>query len=139
MGKEKMNLRIIKVILLVIILVVLIITIILVTKNGLKKDLEMEIFRISPEEAYLYIPEEGCVADIETAKKIAEAVLISIYGERLINLDKPFRAKLFDDSVWVVVGSFPYVDTTKSVLTGSTVYIEIQKKDGKILGLTDNY
>lgn len=72
------------------------------------------------------IPVNGRVPNEETAIRIAEAVWLPIYGN-LIYDSKPFKAKLIDDSIWVVLGTLPkgYV--------GGTPYAEIQKKDGKVL------
>ena len=66
------------------------------------------------------------VPNEETAIRIAEAVWLPIFGD-VIYSSKPFKAKLVDDSIWVVEGTLPdgYV--------GGTPYAEIQKIDGKIL------
>ena len=72
------------------------------------------------------IPVNGRVPNEETAIRIAEAVWLPIYG-RLIYDSKPFKAQLVDDSIWVVEGSLP------KGCVGGTPYVEIQKKDGKIL------
>ena len=67
------------------------------------------------------------VPDEETALKIAESVLVSVYGDDVL-LKNPFNAT-FDDSrrVWVIVGSLPegYV--------GGVPEIVIRKSDGKII------
>ena len=67
-----------------------------------------------------YIPNEG------TAVKIAEAIWVSIYGDRIYN-QKPYRVNLIKDSIWVVNGSVPGGGY------GENAYIEIRKKDGRIL------
>jgi len=46
------------------------------------------------------------VPDGEAAIKIAEAVLVPIYGKRIIESERPFRAELRDD-VWYVRGNLP--------------------------------
>lgn len=78
--------------------------------------------------AALFLPENGCVPDEKTALAIAEAVLLPVYGETLED-DRPLRAHLMSDSVWVVIGTIP-----EGVL-GGVVYIEIAKRDGRILGM----
>lgn len=68
-----------------------------------------------------YVPNE------DTAKKIAEAIWIPIYGEKVKNF-KPYKAYLVDDdTIWVVQGVLP-----KGRL-GGTPYIEINKKDCRVL------
>lgn len=69
-----------------------------------------------------YVPNE------ETAKKIAEAIWLPIYGENIYQ-QKPFIATL-DNGIWVVEGSLP------EGMKGGVAYIEIQKKDCKILKVT---
>lgn len=72
-----------------------------------------------------YIPNDGFVPNKETAIRIAEAILIPIYG-KVIENQKPFIVELKDNSIWIVQGT---LKTTK----GGVFYIEIQKSDCKIL------
>lgn len=74
------------------------------------------------------IPVDGRVPNEETAIRIAEAVLLPIHGERTYE-NRPFVAELKNDSIWNVEGSIP-----RKALFGY-YYVEIQKKDGKILGV----
>jgi hypothetical protein len=69
-----------------------------------------------------YVPNE------ETAVKIAEAILYSIYGENIYQ-QRPFIVTL-DNEVWIVEGSLP------EGMKGGVAYIEIRKKDCKILKTT---
>ena len=76
-----------------------------------------------------YVPNE------ETAKKIAEAIWLPIYGEEVLK-QKPYRAELVND-IWIVKGSLyipPYENP--KYFRGGTAYIEIQKKDCKVLRVT---
>ena len=73
-----------------------------------------------------YVPNE------ETAIKIAEAIWLPIYGEEIYN-QKPYTASLLKDGIWVVTGTFT---GDIEVEAGGVAYIEIQKKDGKILKVT---
>ena len=77
-----------------------------------------------------YKPKDGYVPNATVAIKIAEAVLIPIYGEKVINDEKPFKAEL-KDGVWIVEGTFycPEGQTCK----GGVAIVEISKDDGKIL------
>ena len=73
------------------------------------------------------VPKEGYVPNAETAIGIAVAVWIPIYGADNIARQKPFRATLRADGVWVVEGSLP-----KGWL-GGVALAEISKLDGHIL------
>jgi hypothetical protein len=72
-----------------------------------------------------YRPEAGYVPDAETAMKIAEAVWLPIYGERVLE-KKPWRAHL-DSDVWVVEGSVP------GVAPGGIPIARISKRTGEVL------
>src|SRR4051812_27215635 len=77
----------------------------------------------NPEKSVKFVP------DTETASKIAEAIWLPIYGEKVLN-EKPFIAKLRKDGVWVVEG------TLKNGMKGGVAYIEIQSSDCRILEVT---
>lgn len=68
---------------------------------------------------------DGYVPNAETAIKIAEAIWLPIYGDKIYD-SKPFKATLRDNEVWVVEG-------TLNTQRGGVPYAEIQKKDCKIL------
>ena len=70
--------------------------------------------------------EDGYVPNEASAKKIAEVVWVNVYGADVINNERPFKARLVSNKVWIVEG------TLKSQI-GGVAYIEIQKCDGKIL------
>jgi hypothetical protein len=67
----------------------------------------------------------GFVPNQETAIKIAEAIWLPIYGKEIYS-KKPFKVTLQNDSIWIVEG-------TLNRGKGGVPYIEIQKKDCKIL------
>ena len=81
---------------------------------------------IIAESKHNYKPKEGYVPDEKTAIRIAVAVWIPIYGEKKIEGEKPYHAKL-DKGIWTVEGSLPE-DTL-----GGTAIAEIAKDDGRIL------
>lgn len=81
---------------------------------------------IIAESKHNYKPKEGYVPDEKTAIRIAVAVWIPIYGEKKIEGEKPYHAKL-DKGIWTVEGSLP-----KGWLGGVAV-AEIAKDDGRIL------
>jgi hypothetical protein len=87
-------------------------------------------FRLTSEdykETTAYIPDDGYVPNAEIAYKIAEIVLLQIYGIERINNQKPFSINLFR-GVWVIEGNLNCIGCD-----GGVAYIEIQKSDGKIL------
>ena len=75
-----------------------------------------------------YKPKDGFVPDAATAVRIAEAVLIPIYGEQKVASERPFKATL-QDGVWTVVGTLP------PNFMGGTALVRIAKADGRILYL----
>ena len=99
--------------------------------GALSKPGDPTLQEISPHEHRpdsVFLPENGCVPDEETAIQIAEVVWLSVYGDSIYK-KKPFRAELFGDSLWIVAGSLP------PDMLGGVPYIEIQKRDCKILGV----
>ena len=80
-------------------------------------------------------PPGGYVPDATTATKIAEAVLIPVYGEEKINSEKPFNAEL-KGGVWTVSGTLRCPDGHRGTTTacaGGTATVKIAKDDGRIL------
>ena len=71
--------------------------------------------------------EVNYVPDSTTAIKIAEAVLIPIYGEEIYE-QRPYSVELEKD-VWIIEGFI-------GEKLGGVFHIEIQKKDCKILKVT---
>ena len=82
-------------------------------------------------------PKSGFVPDSKTAVKIAEAVLIPVYGEKQIESERPFTAKL-KDGVWTVYGTLRCPDgkggTTTSCL-GGAAEVQISKDDARVLSM----
>lgn len=74
-------------------------------------------------------PKSGFVPNAETAVKIAEAVLVPVYGEKKILAERPFKAKLEGD-VWTVSGSL-LCGTPQCA--GGTAEVKIAKSSGQIL------
>ena len=79
-----------------------------------------------------YFPEEGMVPDAETAKKIAMAVWIPIYGEESISKRLPLKAKLVGDSLWLIKGTLES-PSDGSIICGGVPYAKIMKSNGQIL------
>lgn len=74
-----------------------------------------------------WIPREGFVPNESTARKVAEAVLLPIYGDEVIEEQKPFDVKLIGDSLWVVEG------VQDEISIGGVVYISFLKRNCSII------
>jgi len=72
-----------------------------------------------------HLPKAGCVPDPETAKRIAEAVWLVMYGEAAVEEQKPFQAD-FENDLWTVRGSPPSGQETKPFVA------VISRVDGRI-------
>jgi hypothetical protein len=72
------------------------------------------------------IPKDGFVPNQETAVRVAEAILVPIYGKNAVEREKPFTAQL-SGNVWTVTGTLP-----KEAL-GGVATVEIAKDTGCIL------
>lgn len=84
-----------------------------------------------------YRPKEGFVPDKATAVKIAEAVLIPVYGKKQTASEWPFKARL-KDGVWTVEGTLHCRDAKGHVTTacmGGVAVVRISKSDGRILSM----
>jgi hypothetical protein len=71
-------------------------------------------------------PKDGFVPNELTAIRIAEAVLVPIYGEVDIRSERPFKAALAD-GVWTVTGTLP------PKFLGGTAIVRLAKSDGRIM------
>jgi hypothetical protein len=69
------------------------------------------------------------VPNEETAIKVAEAILVPIYGEEVLK-KKPFTAILISNKFWRVKGTINMDEL------GGIPIVEIQKTDCKILSVT---
>lgn len=84
-----------------------------------------------------YRPKEGYVPDSTTALKIAEAVLVPVYGRKQIESEQPFTARLKDD-VWTVSGTLRCPDGkggTTTLCVGGVAVVQISKVDAHILSM----
>ena len=84
---------------------------------------------------FTFNPKKGMVPDKETAARIAEAIWLPIYGEEMIYKERPYQANLINDSIWIVWGSFEQPQDTNCIFHGGAAFIEISKKDGRIMQL----
>ena len=81
-------------------------------------------------------PANGYVPDATTATKIAEPVLIPVYGEKQIASERPFHATLKDE-VWTVETTSP-CEAAQEARAGTVCYgggavVKLSKTDARIL------
>src|SRR5689334_14607324 len=69
------------------------------------------------------LPKSGVIPDVDTAKKVAEAIWTALYGEQAVAVQKPFQAEL-KFNTWVVTGSAD---------PESALFAFILQADGRIL------
>jgi hypothetical protein len=74
-------------------------------------------------------PKSGFVPNEETAVKIAEVVLVPVYGAKTIRDEEPFKARREGD-VWRVEGS---LNCGAPHCFGGTAVVRISKSSGEIL------
>jgi hypothetical protein len=83
-------------------------------------------------------PKDGYVPDSKTAVRIAEAVLVPVYGEEAIRKERPFVAKL-SGNVWTVEGTMycegPDGKLAPGICPGGVAVVKLSKNDGRILFL----
>jgi len=78
-----------------------------------------------------YVPPLGVVPDSATAVRLAEAVLVPIYGDGVVSGQRPFGARLVG-GVWEVTGSLrPAPEGYEAV--GGVAFVRISRDDGRVL------
>src|SRR5437660_8623001 len=87
-----------------------------------------------------YQPKEGYVPDSATAVKIAEAVLVPVYGQKLIESERPFTSELKAD-VWTVSGTLHCPDGKGGFKSGyscrgGAATVQISKTDAHVVSMT---
>ena len=76
-----------------------------------------------------YVPKDGLVPTMGMATEIAEIILKKLYGNEEIEKQKPFSINIEND-IWIIEGSL------EKGSEGGVAYIEISKKNGKVLKVT---
>lgn len=81
-----------------------------------------------------YRPKSGFIPNQETAVKVAEAILIPVYGEKQVVSERPYQAQL-DGDVWTVSGTLYCGDPPRrsSSCNGGTAVVKLSKRDGRVL------
>src|SRR3981081_3322378 len=72
-----------------------------------------------------YIAPNGFVPDAATAIRVAEAILLPIYGEEKVLSERPFRASL-GAGVWTIQGMLP------AGRHGGVALVKIAKRDARV-------
>jgi|ERR1035438_1538135 hypothetical protein len=73
-------------------------------------------------------PAAGVIPDADTAKAVAEAIAIPIWGKKIVQSELPLKAGL-KGNVWTVIGD-PHL---KGGETGGELIIQLDKKTGAVL------
>lgn len=73
-----------------------------------------------------FLPKDGIVTDENTAEKIAEAVLVPVFGQEEIDFQKPFEVKL-ENGIWIVKGQLP------ADFLGGVFEVRIRKQNGEVI------
>jgi len=82
-------------------------------------------------------PTNGFVPDAATAVKVAEAVLTPVYGEKVIESERPFKADLLGD-IWTVHGTLPCPEAkadNRVSCRGGVATAKISKADAHIISM----
>lgn len=82
-----------------------------------------------------YVPRKGYVPDEATAVRVAEAVLVPVYGDKQIDSERPFTAKLKGDA-WTVEGTLRCPDGKGGMTTdcaGGVAVVKISERDARVL------
>jgi hypothetical protein len=74
------------------------------------------------------IAQTNYVPDQQTAIRIAEAVLIPIYGSQDVADERPFKARL-EGNIWIIEG------TTVKTPFGGVATVKLQRSDGRIISV----
>jgi hypothetical protein len=80
-------------------------------------------------------PKRGFVPNTNVAVAIADAVLIPVYGKKVIDAERPFKAVL-NGNVWTVTGSVRCDGPPGAVCPGGAAEVKISKRTGQILFMT---
>jgi hypothetical protein len=85
--------------------------------------------------AQSYMPKDGFIPDSTTALKVAQAVLIPVYGKEKIESERPFKATL-ENGVWTIDGTLHCLDGKGGVTTlcgAGTAEVNLSEADGRVL------
>ncbi len=107
-----------------------------VTQMKTHRAISCIVILLTAANAQSYTPKDGFVPDSTTAVKVAEAVLIPVYGKEKIESERPFKATL-ENGVWTVDGTLHCSDgkggVTTTLCDGGTAEVKLSKADGRVL------
>jgi NTF2 fold immunity protein len=91
----------------------------------------------APSRYMLALRERGLVPDARTAAAIAEAVLRPIYGGKLVERERPYKASLQGD-LWTVQGTLRQgmLERLLAPRKGGVALVEIRRGDAAIIRVT---
>lgn len=75
---------------------------------------------------HTFVPTDGYIPDSQTAVRVAEAVLVAIYGNTIIGEQKPLVATLREGQ-WHVAGTLP------EEYLGGVAIVVLNRSDGRII------
>jgi len=75
-------------------------------------------------------PVAGIIPDAETAKSIAAAIAIPVWGRKIVDSELPLLAEL-KGNIWTVIGN-PHLDRLKP---GGELIIQLDKRNGAVLSI----
>jgi len=78
-------------------------------------------------------PKDGYVPNKQTALKISEAVLVSIYGDKVLE-QKPFKVSL-KNNIWNITGTV-HCPKNKKTCKGGHAHIKINKTTAEVVELS---
>lgn len=99
-----------------------------VSQSAVSESDMIEYDRRLAEQHKTTLPSAGVVPDADTAKAIALAIAIPIWGKEKVTSELPLRAAL-TGNVWTVIGS-PHLHGGE---TGGELIIQLDKKNGAVL------
>ncbi|BEG99154.1 NTF2 fold immunity protein [Bacteroides sedimenti] len=98
-----------------------------ISKDWIKVDSAYAEFRSKNKDDFNLFEKYDVVTNEEDAAKIGEIILLSIYGQRIYQ-SRPYSVEL-RDGIWIIEGSL-------NADKGGTPYIEIRKRDCKIMKIS---
>lgn len=101
-----------------------------VAQTVVRDDEMIEYDRRLAENYKSVFPAAGLVPDAETAKSIALAIAIPVWGKQMVTSELPLRAGL-KGNVWTVIGD-PHLHGGQ---TGGELVIQLDKRTGAVLSL----
>lgn len=81
------------------------------------------------------LPADALVNNEAMAVALGQIFLARVYGDKIIEHEKPFKAHLVGDEVWIVERKITDEMIENCIIPTTSHYVAIQKSDGAILGV----